>query len=357
MTTASSKQVIQILPLGPVTRADLAAMGESIARLFRCRCEILSAVSLPAHAYRPARTQYDADVLLDFLFDRLAVDVLRVVGVTEADLFAEGRNFVFGYAHMRDRVAVFSTLRLREPYWGRPDDPATYRQRVDKALAHELGHTFHTPHCERTRCVMHQVEFLWQLDALDPSYCGDCGARIHGTAARGAADAEALFDLAGSYMRRRRFVRAAATYAAAVEAAPQSAHYHNDHGVALLALGDRAGAAQAFQRAIQLAPGSPHAYYNLGIVARERGDIAAADHFFREALTRDEDPRAAHRYLGILHQDYFHDPLRAHQHFERYRALGGDDLEILRRLRTLATPAAPEYALEDSLVTESSAPA
>jgi tetratricopeptide (TPR) repeat protein len=199
---------------------------------------------------------------------------------------------------------------------------------------------------------MHQVEFLWQLDELDPGYCRACRTRVEAVAARGVDGAEAIFELAGSYMRRRRYARAAAAYAAASERDPKNPHYLNDHGVALLALGDRAGATRAFQRTILLAPRFPHAYYNLGIVCRERGDLHAADHFFGAAVERDDDARSAHRYLGVLHQDYFHDAARARLHLERYRALGGDDPEVLRRLAALSrtTPGARDR------VTESSAP-
>jgi archaemetzincin len=287
---------------------------------------------LPQGAYRPVRGQYDADELLDFLFDRLTLDVMRVIGVTERDLYAEGRNFVFGYAHMRDRVAVFSTLRLAEPYWGRTGDATLYRARVDKALAHEMGHTFHAPHCDSPACVMHQVEFLWQLDELGPEYCAACAGRVSTVARRGVHGAESLFELGGSYMRRRRYPRAAAAYAAAQAKDPANAHYANDLGVALLALGEKAQAARAFQKAIDLQPAFPHAYYNLGIVCRERGDQRTADHFFAEAVRRDEDPRQAHRYLGILHQDYFRDPERALAHLERFTVLGGDDADVRRRL-------------------------
>jgi predicted Zn-dependent protease len=314
-------RVIQVLPLGQVAREDLAVVSAAIKSRFACRVEILPAAPLPAHAWHPTRAQYDSDAILEHLFDRLAVDVTRMIGITHVDLFAEGRNFVFGYAHMRDRVAVFSTLRLCERWWGRPDDATLLRSRIDKALTHEIGHTFHAPHCPRARCVMHQVEFLWQLDELDPNYCAACEQKVQSIARRGVDGPESLFELAGSYMRRRRFGRAAAAYAAAVERNPSNPHFWNDHGVALLALGDRAAAARSFRKAVELAPGFPHAWYNLGIVSRERGDQRAADYFFQEAVRRDEDPRAAYRYLATLHRDYFHDPERATVYLDRYHAV------------------------------------
>src|SRR5207253_1436487 len=161
-------------------------------------------------------------VILEALFDRLSLDVCRIVGVTEADLFADPRNYVFGYAHMRDRVAVVSSHRLLSI------------GHLEKAVVHELGHTFHAPHCPSQRCVMRQVEHLWQLDELDEAYCPGCAGRIAGVAARPVDDPEALFDLAGSYMRRKRHGRAVAAYTAACAREPGNAHYANDLGVALL---------------------------------------------------------------------------------------------------------------------------
>jgi predicted Zn-dependent protease len=310
-----------------------------------CQVEQAQAIPVPGGAYRADRKQHDADLLLEALFDRLALDVCRIIGLCEVDLFADGRNYVFGYAHMRDRVAVVSTFRL-----------ASVRH-LEKAVVHELGHTFHAPHCASDgRCVMRQVEHLWQLDLLDVSYCPACDERIASVAALGVDHAEALFELAGSYMRRRRHGRAVAAYSAACQRAPDNAHYANDLGVALLALGERALAMRAFQRAIELAPAFPHPYYNLGIAFRERGDVAAADDLFASALERDADLRAAHRYLGILHQDYFQDPPRARAHLERYVALGGTDTEVAERLRLLSRRGMQVLASSSRRMLESTQP-
>ena len=325
--------LIQILPLGDVARKDLACIAGTVRARFGCRAQILPSQPLPGGSYDVSRRQHDADALLEYLFDHLDPEVSRVVGVTEGDLFAEGRNFVFGFAHMRDRVAVFSTLRLAEGPKGR-DNPL-YRTRIEKALTHELGHTFHVAHCDRPRCVMRQIEFLWQLDDLDAVYCAECARRVDRSATRDVDEPEALFELAGSYMRRRRFGRAAAAYSRAAARYPSNAHYHNDHGVALLACGDRAGAVSAFERAIRLAPAAPHAYYNLGIVCRERGDQHAADYFFARALERDEDPCAGARYLGLLHEEYFRDRVGARRWLESYHALGGREPDVLGRLERL----------------------
>lgn len=326
------RPVVEILPLGPVERTDLEASARTIRVALACACDVLAPTPLAADTYRARRAQYDADALLDKLFDRVDSRRICVVGVTTADLFAEGRSFVFGYAHLRDRVAVFSTRRFRCD--DATDEPRV-TSRIERAVTHELGHVFGVPHCVAPVCVMRQVEFLWQLDELSASYCAPCAARVAEGVARAPDAPEALFEHAGACMRRRRFGRAVDVYAAAIARRPHEARYHNDHGVALLAIGDRGAAIAAFRRAASLEPEMPQAYYNLGILCRERGDLEAADRFFTEALSRDDDPRSAARYLGVLHQDSFGDHRRARRYFARYLELGGDDPEALRRLRQL----------------------
>jgi Flp pilus assembly protein TadD len=232
----------------------------------------------------------------------------------------------------------------------------TVAAQLEKAVVHELGHTFHAPHCPQVRCVMHQVEHLHQLDRLDSDLCAACTARVNVVIAQSIHSAEALFDLGGSYMRRRRHAKAVLAYQAAGARNPENPHYANDLGVALLALGERLAAHEAFQRAVALDPNYPHAYYNLGIIFRERGDVGTADGLFAAALERDGDARSAHRYLGILHQDYFQDPPRARAYLERYVALGGSDGEVRRRLRQLTRRGMDELATTSRRLIESSLP-
>jgi predicted Zn-dependent protease len=338
-------RIVQIVPLGHVPYQPLIAAAVTIRARFDCQPVIVAPVAIPPAARRPDRRQLDADLLLELLFDRLTLDTCRIIGITADDTFAEGRNFVFGYAHMRDRVAMVSTARL------------TAGAHLEKAIVHELGHTFHAPHCPHPRCVMHQVEHLFQLEGLDSDMCLACTMRVRAVVEQSLDSAESLFDLAGSYMRRRRHAKAATAYQAASDRDPDNPHYANDLGVALLALGERAEALAAFRRAIMLDPTYPHAYYNLGIIFRERGDVGTADGLFAAAIERDGDLRSAHRYLGILHQDYFQDPPRARAYLERYVALGGTDGEVRRRLRQLTRRGMDELAMNSRrLIIESTAP-
>ncbi len=171
---------IAIQPLGDVPLAQLRLLDRILERTFDAATVVLRPIALPAAAYSSERGQHDADHLLDLLFPRLPERCLRVVGVTEADLFISGRTFVFGYAHLTDGMAVYSLARLRESFYGRASDEPVTAGRVLRAVVHEVGHTFGVPHCEDSRCVMRAVSHLETLDALATRYCASCREQVRG---------------------------------------------------------------------------------------------------------------------------------------------------------------------------------
>lgn len=67
---------------------------------------------------------------------------------------------------------------------------------------------------------------------------------------------------------------------------PEHVSALNELGLALMELGDAAGARQQFRRAQELAPGDPYGYYHEGLLHRTAGAPAAARACFRAALRR-----------------------------------------------------------------------
>ena len=327
---------IAIQPIGNVRASDLAWLEEVIETVFGAACVCLPSLPLPSDHYDAARRQDDADRLLDLLFHRLPDAALRIVGVLDADMFAAGRTFVFGYAHLRDGMAVYSIARLREEWYGRRASEDLVRSRAYRAVVHELGHTFGNPHCEDPRCVMHAVSQVESLDELSPSYCDSCERRARRGLLVAPSSAEGRFLRGGALLRRRQLQRAALAYREAVSLAPTEARYQNDLGVALLSLGNREEARVAFAKAAELAHDFPHPYYNLGILCRDDGGAEAAAQYFTEGLARDTDPMSAHRYLGRLYEELFGDPRRARQHYMAYVQLGGKEEDVLARAQALS---------------------
>jgi archaemetzincin len=333
---------VALQPLGDVAPSEVQFLEEVLSTLLGARTVVLPPVELPDSHFDRERGQYDADRLLELLFSRLPDGVMRIIGVLDQDMFAAGRTFVFGYAHLRDGVGVYSLARLREEYYRRPENDLLLRSRIYRAVAHEVGHTFGNPHCEAPACVMRAVSHVESLDALSPSYCEECMRRVRRGLLVSPSSAEGKFQRAGALLRRHFAERAIEAYRDATERAPLDSRYHNDLGVALLAVGERNAARASFMRAAELSSDFPHPYYNLGILCREEGGAAAAERCFAEGLARDSDLVAAHRYLGKLYDQLFADPMRARRHYLAYLELGGDDSEIVARAAALGAQTAKQ---------------
>ncbi|NLZ29289.1 MAG: archaemetzincin family Zn-dependent metalloprotease [Methanomicrobiales archaeon] len=127
--------------------------------------------------YDRARNQHDAQKILDRLQDILTRRY-EISGplllVTPRDLYTSGCNFVFGLARPASGVAVVSTARLRNDYYGRVPDDADLIDRTAKEGAHELGHLLGLGHCENPECVMFRPRSLDELDRKRKMLCSAC---------------------------------------------------------------------------------------------------------------------------------------------------------------------------------------
>src|SRR5581483_9284553 len=236
----SAAAPIAVLPFGDVSPVEVERAERIIGARFAAATVAREPVALPPFAFAADRRQFDADVLLDELFARLPERCLRVVGVTEHDLYVSGRTFVFGYAHLTDGMAIYSLARLREQFYARAPDAAVEAARVERALVHEVGHTFGAPHCEARACVMGVVTQLDSLDALAPDYCRPCAGRVRHGLEIAPWSAQGRWERGMALFRRREFARAVAELERAVRCAPLDARFR--HGLQLARLA-AAGAA------------------------------------------------------------------------------------------------------------------
>ncbi len=161
-----------IQPLGELGRDTpvvLEFLRKSLEKLFG-DCEVLEVAELPAHAYNPARDQYNSTAILESLKPELECDV--VLGVVEADLYADNLNFVFGEAELLGRRAVISLARLRPEFYGLPPDSDLLKLRALKEAVHEIGHVLGLRHCPN-ECVM---RFSNSIIELTKSLGGSAGS-------------------------------------------------------------------------------------------------------------------------------------------------------------------------------------
>jgi archaemetzincin len=171
---------ITLVPIGVVDKSLLPIIGENISQAFgrpptgRCMWSLAESLDHPAYAYNARRRQYLSSAILKRLRDLALPDAERCLGIVDLDLYVPDLNFVFGQASLNGREAVIALPRLRQGFYGLPDDEALFHERAVKEAIHELGHTYGLHHCPDSLCVMHFSNSLHDTDVKSAHFCQRC---------------------------------------------------------------------------------------------------------------------------------------------------------------------------------------
>jgi archaemetzincin len=132
----------------------------------------------PVNAYDLRRNQYSSVPILRDLVSRRPADAVRLLALTEKDLFIPMLSFIYGQAQLGQSVALVSLARLRQEFYGLPPNQRTLLARTLKESLHEVGHTFNLVHCPDPACVMSVATNIRQLDRKTGAYCRTCGVLL-----------------------------------------------------------------------------------------------------------------------------------------------------------------------------------
>ena len=171
---------MKYLYVGATPEADseaLTAVRARVASEFQAPVRELDLPGLE-FAYDAGRNQFGSIPVLEMLSRRCPADALKLLAVTERDLFIPVLTFVFGHAQLGGRVAVISLARLRQEFYGMAPDREVFFERAYKEALHETGHTFGLVHCTERRCAMSLATGIRQIDLKDAAFCPSCAARL-----------------------------------------------------------------------------------------------------------------------------------------------------------------------------------
>lgn len=127
--------------------------------------------------YNKSRCQYDASKIIQSL--ESIEDESKTIIYTSFDLFIPIFTFVFGLAKLGGNVAIISSHRLRNEFYGLPKNDMLLHQRLVKESFHELGHLYELRHCNNYNCVMASSTNTDELDVKGNEYCAKCVSKMN----------------------------------------------------------------------------------------------------------------------------------------------------------------------------------
>jgi len=171
-------KVLQLLPVGVTDMRLLEWLAESLQEKFRVRTHILSPMVDVGFALHAERQQHHSSEILGGMQSYLTRDTWKLLGITGLDLYIPILTFVFGEAQVGGCSALVSYHRLRQEFYGLPEDKDMLANRLLIESVHELGHTLRLTHCEDYRCAMAASHAVEWIDIKDSGYCEACLSRV-----------------------------------------------------------------------------------------------------------------------------------------------------------------------------------
>lgn len=178
MGTATMEGTLYLVPVGRVEGAIVNHLCRGDGEAFGTPSQATPALPHPSHAYSLERDQYLATSILEQLTQVDPQNAFRILGVVDLDLHAPQLNFVIGKTAIGGREALVALPRLRQSFYGMPEDLELFRQRTLKEAIHELGHTFCLGHCPKRNYVMCFSNSPPDTDTKGTSFCPGCACSL-----------------------------------------------------------------------------------------------------------------------------------------------------------------------------------
>lgn len=171
--TAPQNHSVIISPIGYSGLNSLNPISLEISRIFGFRTFEKPLLENLDFAFDPIRKQHYSTKILKKLENLMPPEAIKVIAITDVDLFIPILTYVFGEAQLGGKTCIISTYRLKESYHSIDSRPI-YRHRMVKEAIHELGHTFNLRHCKDQKCIMHYCRSLDDVDHKSEQLCRYC---------------------------------------------------------------------------------------------------------------------------------------------------------------------------------------
>jgi archaemetzincin len=169
----SPEKKMIISPVGVLDDALIEYIKSKIISVFGYQVEVIPLLQDMGFAFDRQRGQYHSTQILKKLAGHAPSLTLKVLAVTNVDLFIPILTHVYGEAQLGGTACIISTFRLDEDLTTLSGKKALYL-RAGKEALHEMGHTFRLRHCKDPNCLMHYCHTLKDVDRKTDQFCRYC---------------------------------------------------------------------------------------------------------------------------------------------------------------------------------------
>ena len=165
---------IHVVPIGSIQEDVLNEISIGLWNVFGFEITLCPSLPHPDYAFDHHRKQYSSVMILSEMQKLYSPDMVKLLGVTEGDLFIPMLNFVFGHAQLHGIFAVISLARLKQQFYNLPENREVLLARAVKEAVHEIGHTFGLIHCSNRQCAMALSNTISLVDVKTDELCPTC---------------------------------------------------------------------------------------------------------------------------------------------------------------------------------------
>ncbi len=167
---------ILISPIGNIPAWVIDTLSKELAQFFGYETQVEVLLSDIEFAHDLEREQYHSTKILEELAKKVPEGCVKIIGVTNKDLFIPILTHVYGEAQLGGISSVISIARLVEELDVTVMHLGT--NRIVKEAIHELGHAFDLRHCEDPKCIMHYCRKIEDVDQKSDEFCRYCNVLL-----------------------------------------------------------------------------------------------------------------------------------------------------------------------------------